>query len=92
MRLSQPIEAASGIAPDIGIAIVGTGTVAERHAKAIAALGGGSLTAVYDSSGDIAERYTYTPYGRRTAYESADVLDTYGTKMVVYSQSQVTVL
>ena len=34
---------------DLGIAIVGTGTVAERHAEAIAALHGARLTAVYDA-------------------------------------------
>lgn len=38
--------------PELGIAIVGTGTVAERHALAINALEHARLTAVYDSNAD----------------------------------------
>lgn len=34
---------------DLGMAIVGTGTVADRHADAIGALGGAKLVAVYDA-------------------------------------------
>ncbi len=37
---------------ELGIAIIGTGTVAERHAEAIRALHGASLTAVYDTDPD----------------------------------------
>lgn len=38
--------------PDLGMAIIGTGTVAERHADAIAALDGARLAAVYDANPD----------------------------------------
>jgi len=38
--------------PDLGMAIIGTGTVAERHAAAIEALHGAHLVAVYDSDQD----------------------------------------
>ena len=37
-----------------------------------------NVTELYESDGDLAERYIYSPYGRRTAFKP-DSSDTFGT-------------
>jgi len=45
-----------------------------------------NVTDVFESDGDLKERYTYTPYGRRSVFKPADSSDTFGTVPIAYSQ------
>jgi len=45
-----------------------------------------NVTNLFESDGDLAERYAYTPYGQRQVYKAVDEDDHFGTQAIPHTQ------